>query len=44
MPAYRCYLPHLYAAGPTTARPGRLLVVEVDEGREPVAEQPAPLM
>jgi D-glycerate 3-kinase len=44
MPAYRCYLPGLYAQGPTTASPGRLLVVEVDEGREPVASQPPPIM
>lgn len=44
MPSYRCYLPGLYSQGPTTAAPGRLLVVEVDESREPVAQQPAPLM
>lgn len=44
MPAYRAYLPGLYAAGPTTARPGHLLVVEVDEGREPLAAQPPPIM
>jgi D-glycerate 3-kinase len=44
MPAYRAYLPRLYAQGPTTATPGKLLVVEVDENREPVAQQPAPLM
>lgn len=44
MPAYRCYLPGLYSQGPTTAQPEHLLVVEVDEGREPVAAQPAPIM
>lgn len=44
MPAYRCYLPGLYAQGPTTARPGRLLVVEVGEGRDVVPAQPAPIM
>lgn len=44
MPAYRCYLPGLYGQGPTTARPGHLLVVEVDEGREPVAQQPEPIL
>ncbi|KAI3438644.1 hypothetical protein D9Q98_001066 [Chlorella vulgaris] len=44
MPAYRCYLPGLYTRGPTTAAPGRLLVVEVDEGREPLAVQPRPIM
>jgi D-glycerate 3-kinase len=44
MPAYRCYLPGLYADGPTTAQPGALLVVEVDEGRSPAAVQPTPIM
>ena len=44
MPAYRCYLPGLYERGPTTARAGHLLVVEVDEGRDPVAAQPDPIM
>lgn len=44
MPAYRCYLPGLYRNGPTTAAPGKLLVVEVDANREPVAKQPEPVM
>ena len=44
MPAYRCYLPGLYGGGPTTASAGHLLVVEVDEGRELAAAQPAPIM
>lgn len=44
MPAYKCYLPGLYKNGPTTAKPGKLLVVEVDEGREPVTKQPARVM
>lgn len=44
MPAYKCYLPGLYGKGPTTARPGKLLVIEVDESRSPVAVQPAPIM
>ncbi|PSC67851.1 hypothetical protein C2E20_8522 [Micractinium conductrix] len=44
MPAYRAYLRGLYAQGPTTARPGHLLVVRVDENRTPVAQQPQPLM
>lgn len=44
MPAYRCYLPGLYSKGPTTATAGHLLVVEVDEGRAPVAAQPAPIL
>ena len=42
MPAYQAYLPGLYAAGPTTARAGRTLVIEVDAGRCPVAVQPLP--
>jgi D-glycerate 3-kinase len=40
LPAYGAYLPALYARGPTTARPGRTLVVEVDERRSPVDAQP----
>jgi len=39
LPAYGAYLPSLYAEGPTTARAGRTLVVEVDERRSPVAAQ-----
>jgi D-glycerate 3-kinase len=39
LPAYGAYLPSLYAQGPTTARAGRTLVVEVDARRSPVAEQ-----
>lgn len=39
MPAYKAYLPGLYARGPTTAESGRLLVVEVDKNREPAALQ-----
>lgn len=42
MPGYRAYLPGLYAAGPTTAQPGALLVVQVDEGRQPLAQQQPP--
>ena len=30
MPAYRAYLPALYSEGPTTARDGDVIVVEVD--------------
>ena len=44
MPAYKCYLPGLYSSGPTTAAPGKLLVVEVDANREPVAKQPERVM
>ena len=33
MPAYKAYLPELYAKGPTTARPGQTLFMQVDEKR-----------
>lgn len=42
LPAYAQYLPSLYAQGPTTARKGKTLVVEVDEKRSPVEKQPPP--
>jgi D-glycerate 3-kinase len=42
IPAYSAYLPGLYARGPTTAAPGRTLILEVDQGRAPVAGQPEP--
>jgi D-glycerate 3-kinase len=44
MPAYQAYLPGLYARGPTTARAGRTLILEVDHARAPVAAQPAPVL
>ncbi|ERM97045.1 D-glycerate 3-kinase, chloroplastic [Amborella trichopoda] len=37
MPAYRAYLPTLYAEGPNGADPKHTLVVEVDEERNPIA-------
>ena len=37
MPAYRAYLSDLYAAGPTTAKPGGLLEIEIDASRVPVS-------
>jgi D-glycerate 3-kinase len=43
IPSYSAYLPGLYNNGPTTATPGRLLTIQVDAQRAPVAEQPAPL-
>jgi D-glycerate 3-kinase len=43
MPAYKAYLPGLYAAGPTTAKAGHTLVIEVDQSRSPVPQQPKPL-
>lgn len=44
IPAYQAYLPALYAAGPTTARPGHTLVIEVDQNRAPVKQQPRPVV
>eukprot|EP01024_Parvocaulis_polyphysoides_P005311 TRINITY_DN1132_c0_g3_i4.p1 TRINITY_DN1132_c0_g3~~TRINITY_DN1132_c0_g3_i4.p1 ORF type:complete len:339 (+),score=30.07 TRINITY_DN1132_c0_g3_i4:73-1089(+) len=44
MPAYNAYLPDLYKNGPTTSKPGKLVVVEVDQQREPVQNQPKPIM
>jgi D-glycerate 3-kinase len=44
MPAYKCYLTGLYKDGPTTAAKGQVLVVEVDENREPISQQPNPIM
>lgn len=44
MPAYKCYLAGLYKNGPTTAATGKVLVVEVDENREPISKQPQPIM
>ncbi len=42
MPAYHAYLPGMYAAGPTTARPGHVLIVEIDERRSLTSTQPSP--
>mmetsp|Transcript_33837 Transcript_33837/g.100752 ORF Transcript_33837/g.100752 Transcript_33837/m.100752 type:complete len:328 (-) Transcript_33837:340-1323(-) len=39
-PAYQAYLGGLYAQGPTTSRPGKTLVVEVDQNRSPLSQQP----
>jgi len=43
-PAYQAYLPHLYAKGPTTAQAGRTLVIQVDEHRSPIEQQPEPVL
>lgn len=40
MPAYRAYLQDLYSTGPTTATPGKCLIIEVDEHRAPIQHQP----
>lgn len=42
MPAYHAYLPGMYARGPTTARAGHVLVVQINETRSLTAEQPGP--
>ena len=36
LPAYNAYLPTLYAEGPNGSDPERLLLVEIDEGRNPI--------
>ncbi|EPS74469.1 hypothetical protein M569_00280, partial [Genlisea aurea] len=36
MPAYKAYLPTLYGEGPNGCDPDRWLVVEIDEGRNPI--------
>ncbi|KAL7140035.1 hypothetical protein ABFS83_09G093900 [Erythranthe nasuta] len=36
LPAYKAYLPTLYAEGPKGSDPNHLLVVEIDEGRNPI--------
>ena len=41
MPAYQHYLPGLYAHGPTTKQPGKLLTVHIDKSRQLTKEQPA---
>ncbi|KAK9815067.1 hypothetical protein WJX73_006615 [Symbiochloris irregularis] len=43
MPAYRAYLPHLYAKGPERKNPNKALVIEINEGRGLVEQQPEPL-
>lgn len=40
MPAYRAYLPGLYQHGPTTVKPGKSLMIELDSTRSPLAKQP----
>ena len=42
MPAYHAYLAGMYARGPTTARAGHVLVVQINETRSLTAEQPGP--
>ncbi|KAK4479637.1 hypothetical protein RD792_015163 [Penstemon davidsonii] len=36
LPAYKAYLPTLYSEGPNGSDPDHLLVVEIDEGRNPI--------
>lgn len=40
MPAYKAYLPELYSKGPTTVKPRHSLIIEVNEDRSPVSQQP----
>ncbi len=41
MPAYKAYLPSLYESGPSTARHGHVVMVELDKTRTVVPEQHA---
>ncbi|KAI4325276.1 hypothetical protein MLD38_030690 [Melastoma candidum] len=36
LPAYKAYLPTLYSEGPNGSDPEHLLVIEIDEGRNPI--------
>ncbi|KAK9677165.1 hypothetical protein RND81_11G125100 [Saponaria officinalis] len=36
LPAYKAYLPTLYSEGPSGSDPKRTLVIEIDEGRNPI--------
>lgn len=36
LPAYKAYLPTLYSEGPKGSDPNHLLLVEIDEGRNPI--------
>ncbi|GAV60969.1 hypothetical protein CFOL_v3_04497, partial [Cephalotus follicularis] len=36
LPAYKAYLPTLYSEGPTGSDPERLLVIDIDEKRNPI--------
>lgn len=36
LPAYHAYLPTLYSEGPNGSDAERLLIIEIDEGRNPL--------
>lgn len=36
LPAYHAYLPTLYRDGPNGSKPEHLLVIDIDEGRNPL--------
>jgi len=44
IPSYQAYLPGLYAAGPTTASANHTLIIEVDQNRSPLQQQPKPVV
>ncbi|KAF9685239.1 hypothetical protein SADUNF_Sadunf03G0034100 [Salix dunnii] len=39
LPAYKAYLPTLYAEGPSGSDPENLLLIEIDEGRNPILDR-----
>lgn len=43
MPAYKAYLPQMYAEGPERSAPGKTLIIEIMESRGLTAVQPEPL-
>lgn len=38
LPAYKAYLPTLYSEGPKGLDPDRLVVIDIDEERNPLSE------
>lgn len=36
LPAYKAYLPTLYAEGPSGSDPENVLLIDIDEGRNPI--------
>jgi len=36
LPAYKAYLPTLYAEGPSGSDPDRVLAIDIDEERNPI--------
>ncbi|XWS20353.1 hypothetical protein CRYUN_Cryun31cG0094200 [Craigia yunnanensis] len=39
LPAYKAYVPTLYSEGPNGSDPNHLLLIEIDEGRNPILDE-----